>query len=99
MAAQRRAVTCERIPKLQFVLTSHSPLVASTVKRENVFVSDTAEDGTATIEQLEEKVYGRSAEQLLLSSYFGLQTTRPKFSRTKPNSFLIRQPRATRPQP
>ncbi|WP_186002780.1 AAA family ATPase [Mycobacterium sp. KBS0706] len=65
-------------PKLQFVFTSHSPLVASTVRRENVFVTDVAEDGTATLKQLEERVYGRSAEQLLLSSYFGLQTTRPE---------------------
>lgn len=65
-------------PKLQFVFTSHSPLVASTVKRENVFVTDTAEDGTASIKQLEERVHGRSAEQLLLSSYFGLRTTRPE---------------------
>jgi hypothetical protein len=65
-------------PKLQFVFTSHSPLVANTVKRENVFVTDTAEDGTATIKQLGERVYGRSPEQLLLSSYFGLQTTRPE---------------------
>jgi hypothetical protein len=65
-------------PKIQFVFTSHSPLVSSTVRRENVFVTDTAADGTATIGQLEEFVYGRSAEQLLLSSYFGLQTTRPE---------------------
>ncbi|MDC7788983.1 AAA family ATPase [Rhodoplanes sp. TEM] len=65
-------------PKLQFVLTSHSPLVASTVRRENVFVTDTAEDGTATITQLQERVFGRSPEDLLLSSYFGLQTTRPE---------------------
>ena len=64
-------------PKLQFVFTSHSPLVASTVEKENVFLTDVAEDGTATIKQLDEKVYGRSAEQLLLSSYFGLETTRP----------------------
>jgi hypothetical protein len=64
-------------PSLQFVFTSHSPLVASTVERENVFVTDTASDGTATIKQLEEKVFGRSTEQLLLSSYFGLETTRP----------------------
>ena len=64
-------------PKLQFVLTSHSPLVASTVKRQNVFVTETAEDGTATVKQLREYVFGRSAEQLLLSSYFGLTTTRP----------------------
>lgn len=65
-------------PKLQFVLTSHSPLVASTVKRENIFVTTMADDGTATIKQLEERAFGRSAEQLLLSSYFGLTTTRPE---------------------
>ncbi len=65
-------------PKIQFVFTSHSPLVASTVQRENVFITDTADDGTATIKQLDEKVFGRSAEQLLLSSYFGLESTRPE---------------------
>lgn len=64
-------------PHLQFLFTSHSPLVASTVKRENVFITNTADDGTATIKQLEEHVFGRSMEQLLLSSYFGLQSTRP----------------------
>jgi AAA domain, putative AbiEii toxin, Type IV TA system len=78
-AWQRAAVPtlAQAFPKLQFVFTSHSPLVASTVERENVFVTDQAEDGTATIKQLDEKVFGRSAEQLLLSSYFGLKTTRP----------------------
>jgi hypothetical protein len=78
-AWQRTVVpTLEKaFPSLQFVLTSHSPLIASSVRKENVFVTDTAEDGTSTIKQLEEKVYGRSAEDLLLSSYFGLQTTRP----------------------
>jgi hypothetical protein len=64
-------------PRLQFVLTSHSPLVASTVKRENIFVTEASQDGTATIKQLDEFAYGRSAEQLLLSSYFGLTSTRP----------------------
>ncbi|MCZ8195856.1 MAG: AAA family ATPase [Oligoflexus sp.] len=63
-------------PRLQFVFTSHSPLVASTVRRKNVFVTDTSEDGSATIKQLEEFTFGRSAEQLLLSSYFGLVSTR-----------------------
>lgn len=63
-------------PKLQFVCTTHSPLVASTVRKENVFVTDKADDGTATIKQIEERVFGQSAEQLLLSSYFGLQSTR-----------------------
>ena len=70
-------VLAQALPRLQFVFTSHSPLVASTVERENVFVTATDDDGTATIKQLDEKVFGRSAEQLLLSSYFGLDSTRP----------------------
>lgn len=65
-------------PKLQFVFTSHSPLIASTVKRENVFVTDVDESGAATVRQLEERLYGRSIEELLVSSYFGLTTTRPE---------------------
>jgi len=64
-------------PKLQFVMTSHSALVASTVGRENVFVTG-EENGGATIKQLDERIYGRSAESLLLSSYFGLSSTRPE---------------------
>lgn len=78
-AWQREVIpTLSRVfPKLQFVLTSRSPLVASTVRRQNVFVTESAEDGSATIKQLGEYVYGRSAEQLLLSSYFGLVSTRP----------------------
>lgn len=65
-------------PRIQFVFTTHSPLVASTVERQNVFMTDTDEDGAATIKQLGESVFGRSAEQLLLSSYFGLDSTRPE---------------------
>jgi hypothetical protein len=64
-------------PKLQFVMTTHSPLIANTMRKENIFLTDTAEDGTATIKQIEENVHGRGADQLLLSSYFGLQSTLP----------------------
>ena len=63
-------------PRMQFVFTSHSPLVASTVKKENVFLTDLDDAGIPTVRQIDENVFGRSAEQLLLSSYFGLTTTR-----------------------
>ena len=63
-------------PRMQFVFTSHSALVASTVKKENVFLTDLDDAGIATVRQIDENVFGRSAEQLLLSSYFGLTTTR-----------------------
>lgn len=65
-------------PCLQFVFTSHSPLVASSVKKENIFVTGRANNGTATITQIDEHVYGQSVEHVLLSSYFGLTTTRPE---------------------
>lgn len=65
-------------PHLQFFFTSHSPLVAATVQHENVFITDIAPDGTAMLKQIEEHVYGRGIEELLLSSYFGLQSTRPE---------------------
>jgi predicted ATP-binding protein involved in virulence len=64
-------------PRLQFVFTTHSPLVASTVHRENVFVSDTDEYGNAVVKQIEEKIFGRGVEELLLSSYFNLRSLRP----------------------
>ena len=64
-------------PKLQFVLSSHSPLVASSVSKENIFITGRAADGTSTIMQSTEHVHGQSVEHILLSSYFGLLTTRP----------------------
>jgi len=63
-------------PRLQFVFTSHSPIVAGTLHRENIFVTEEAPDRTAVIRQLNEAVHGRSAEQVLLSPYFGMSTTR-----------------------
>ena len=63
-------------PRMQFVFTSHSALVASTVRKENVFLTDLDDAGVPTVRQSAENVFGRSAEQLLLSSYFGLTTTR-----------------------
>lgn len=62
-------------PRLQFIVTSHSPLVAGSVSSRSVFVVE-RDRGVSTIEQLEERTFGRSAEELLLSSYFGLPTTR-----------------------
>lgn len=77
-------------PRIQFVMSSHSPLVASTVRRENVFVTRSADDGTVTVAQLEESVFGRSMEQLLLSSYFGLRTTRPELFQEQAASLFKR---------
>lgn len=76
---QRRVVTdlARGFPKLQFIMTSHSPLIVTSVGSKNIFLTDTGEDGHATITQIEEQAFGRSIDQLLLSSYFGLTSARP----------------------
>ncbi len=58
------------LPSMQFVMTSHSPIVAGTL------VSEPDESGASTVRQLQERIHGLSAEQILLSPYFNLLTTR-----------------------
>jgi predicted ATPase len=68
------------LPNLQFVFTTHSPIVASSLQHENIFVLESSNDGGTVVRQYEERIFGRTAEQVLLSSYFNLDTTRaPEF--------------------
>ncbi|MCP3919719.1 MAG: AAA family ATPase [bacterium] len=74
---QRVVPTLSRVLRnLQFVLTSHSPLVAGTLHSENVRVL--RRDGDATvIDRVREDLYGRSADQILTGEHFGLTSARP----------------------
>lgn len=58
-------------PRLQFIITSHSPLVAGTLHAANIRV---VEDNQ--IHEYTERIHGLSADQILTSSYFGLDTSR-----------------------
>jgi hypothetical protein len=64
------------LPNLQFVLTTHSPIVAGTLSAKNIFVLEMDGTGASTIRQLTEPIHGLNADQILVSSYFGLDTTR-----------------------
>lgn len=64
------------LPNLQFVLTTHSPIVAGTLSAQNIFVLEMDGVGASTIRQLTEPIHGLNADQILVSSYFGLNTTR-----------------------
>jgi len=59
------------LPNLQFMFSSHSPLVAGTLEPSNIFVLDGDK-----VEQYQENIYGLTANQVLTSSYFGLSSTR-----------------------
>ena len=69
-------VVARALPNLQFVFTTHSPIVAGTLNAKNIFVLEMDGQGASTIRQLEEPIHGLNADQILLSSYFNLDTTR-----------------------
>jgi predicted ATP-binding protein involved in virulence len=64
------------LPNLQFVLTTHSPIVAGTLSTKNIFVLEMDHAGASTIHQLSEPIHGLNADQILVSDYFGLRTSR-----------------------
>jgi predicted ATPase len=75
---QRRVVAtiAAALPKMQLVFTTHSPIVAGTLEAGNIFVMEPEEDGSSSVKQLHERIYGLNADQVLISSYFNLNTTR-----------------------
>lgn len=58
-------------PKLQFIITTHSPLVVGTVHAANIRVVEENQ-----IRRFTEETDGKSADQILMSSYFGLKSPR-----------------------
>lgn len=63
------------LPNMQFIVTTHSPLVVGSLEAENLFML-AEEEGATVVKRLPERVHGRNAEQILLSPYFGLESTR-----------------------
>ena len=65
------------LPRMQFVLTSHSPLIASSLEWMNIITLriDNRSNRTRT-ERLKQSIHGLDADQMLLTDFFGLKTTR-----------------------
>lgn len=64
-------------PNLQFICSSHSPILAGSVESVNTLITqvDPVQNATTVI-QPNASIYGLSADQILTSAYFGLATTR-----------------------
>lgn len=63
-------------PKLQFIITSHSPLVVGTLQSANIRVLRDEPETGMQITQPREDMHGWSADQILTSEAFGLESTR-----------------------
>ncbi len=68
--------------RMQFVLTTHSPLIVGTVDACNVRVLH-RDEGAAVVSEPEEETFGLSSDQVLLSPYFGLSSVRAEAFRKK----------------
>jgi hypothetical protein len=64
-------------PRMQFILTSHSPLVAGTLEWMNIITLKLSNKSNSTkAHRLSESIHGLDADQVLISDFFGLKTTR-----------------------
>ena len=63
-------------PRLQFVCTTHSPMVAGTVESANLLLVVPDGDTASDLERPEVEVHGLTADQILMSPHFGLVSTR-----------------------
>lgn len=74
---QRRVVplVARALPNLQFVLSTHSPLVVGSLEASNLRVLEKV-GSRAHVKPAAESPYGLSGDQVLLSAYFGLRELR-----------------------
>jgi hypothetical protein len=65
------------LPRIQFVLTSHSPLIASSLEWMNIITLQIQHRSNRTqTGRLKQSIHGLDADQMLLTDFFGLKTTR-----------------------
>lgn len=76
-------------PNIQFILTSHSPLLAGSLQWMNIIHMETR-GMTTQARRIQENVYGLDADQVLLSDYFGLSTTRAPARQKRIDSLTTR---------
>ena len=64
------------LPNIQFIVTSHSPLVVSSLEWMNIILMSPGVRQSSTIKRVEWAVHGLDADQVLLTDFFGLDSTR-----------------------
>jgi hypothetical protein len=64
------------LPKMQFVFTSHSPLVAGSLEWMNIItLKVVAKTNRTTAKRMKQSIHGLDADQILGSKFFGLRST------------------------
>lgn len=70
------ATVARTLPRMQFIVTSHSPLVAGSLEWMNIITLKTSAKTNRTIaKRLKQSIHGLDADQVLLTDFFGLKST------------------------
>jgi len=69
-------VLAKALPKIQFVVTSHSPLVVGSLEWMNIILMTPEPKQASKLSRIHEGIHGLDADQILLTDFFGMRTTR-----------------------
>ena len=64
------------LPKIQFIVTSHSPLLVGSLNWQNLIIARHRNDNRTKLDRMEIGVSKMDADQILLSELYGLKSTR-----------------------
>jgi hypothetical protein len=66
----------KELPNIQFIVTSHSPLIVGSLEWMNIIVMKPGPKQSSAAERIEWAVHGLDADQVLLTDFFGMTSTR-----------------------
>jgi putative AbiEii toxin of type IV toxin-antitoxin system len=66
----------QELPNIQFIVTSHSPLIVGSLEWMNIILMVPAPRQASQPKRIEWAVHGLDADQILLTDFFGLKSTR-----------------------
>jgi len=69
-------VLAHALPNIQFIVTSHSPLVAGSLEWMNIILMASGPNQSSRPRRIEEAIHGLDADQILLTDFFGMRSTR-----------------------
>lgn len=78
------------LPNLQFIITSHSPLVVGSLERTNLILVKEQGHFNSTVNRCEKAIHGLDADQILVSNVFNLPSTRANKKRGELRELSLR---------
>jgi len=66
----------KELPNIQFIVTSHRPLLVGSLEWMNIIVMQPGPKQSSKAERIEWSVHGLDADQVLLTDFFGMKSTR-----------------------